>query len=172
MAGEFEDDATLDEGAAPAPPQKGKSKILIMGVPDVVILAAVAYFVVMKFVFPEMPESVEEEIMEEIEEAQPFGLAVGFDDLTVNIQEGRRTRYVVFSTYFEVADEATSTELTGRTVQVKDVLLNTIRSYSIDQLNNGLFIEDTLKSIVKEKVDALLVSGEIETVFFPSYVVD
>ena len=56
MAGEFDDDATLEEGPAPAPPKKGMPKIIIFGIPLLLVFGVLSYIIVVKFFLAEMPE--------------------------------------------------------------------------------------------------------------------
>ena len=65
MAGEFDDDATLEEGPAPAPPKKGMPKMIIFGIPILLIFGVISYIIVVRFFLSEMPEPVEEEIVQE-----------------------------------------------------------------------------------------------------------
>jgi flagellar basal body-associated protein FliL len=160
MPEELEPDEIMDEESPRPAPKKGKSKLLIFGVPIVLIQIVAAYFIVVKWFLPSYPEdSAAEETQQEEVQIPPdeFGFTWGYGDQTVTLWDGKRNRYVVVGLTFESQAEAVTTEvLPTREPQIKDIVRSTISSKSMEQLTNPRFQEDTLKAEILAKVNYIL----------------
>ena len=173
MPDDFEADDMMEDSPAPSKPKKGKSKLLVIGVPVVLIQLVAAYFLVQIFFKDDMPEKEEEVVIEKPVEKQAFGIEFLIPDMTINIPSSdRRARYMVADVGFECEDQAAVDELTVRLIQVKDLIIGTVMSKSLEQLSSNQFVEDTLKSELKEKINETLMNGTVRKVYFPSRIIN
>ena len=161
MPEDFEADEMMDEAPAKAKAKKGSSKLLIVGIPIVLISIVAAYFIVVGVLLPSMPEKdVEEKTEIKKVEKREFGEAFVIEDLTINIPtEEKRNRYWVGDFGFECENQKTVNELTLREVQIKDIIVGTIMTKKIEQLLNSNFVEDTLKAELRDRVNNVLTGG-------------
>jgi len=59
-----------------------------------------------------------------------------------------------------------------RSVQIKDIVIGTIMSKRLEQLLNNKFIEDTLKTELRDKVNAVLMGGSVLNVYLSERVIN
>lgn len=177
MPEELEADETMEETPSKKKVKKGKSKLLIIGVPVVLVQLVAAYFIVMWLLRPSMPEK--EKVEEPKTEAkkqkakEAFGLPYVIEKLTINIQsEDKRSRFLVGNIAFECKNEATLKEMTERDVQIKDIVIGTISSKKLTQLSDNTFIEDTLKAELRDKINDILMNGQVKSVFFSQRIIN
>jgi flagellar basal body-associated protein FliL len=160
MPEDLEPDEIMEEDSPRPAPKKGKSKLLIFGVPIVLIQIVAAYFIVVKFFLPSYPEGEEAEEQQAEEQQIPpdqFGFTWGYNDQTITLWDGKRNRYIVVGLTFETEKEPVATELLpSREPQILDIVRATISSKSMDQLTNPRFQEDTLKAEILAKVNYIL----------------
>ena len=173
MPEDFESDEVMNETPSPSKAKKGKSKLLVIGIPVILIQIVAAYFIVNLFLKPKMPEKTEEVVEEKkTVEKKDFGLPVIINDMTINIHtEERRARYFVATVGIECEDQAAFDEVTLRMVQVKDIIIGMVMSKSIDQLQSNEFVEDTLKYEIKDRINEVLMNGKILNIYFPSRII-
>ena len=173
MPEDFEADDMMEESPAPSKPKKGKSKLLVIGIPVVLIQLIAAYFLVNLFLKPEMPEKENVVEIEKPAEKTKFGVEFLITDMTINIPTTeRRTRYFVADVGFECETQAVADEITKRLIQIKDVVIGTVMSKSLEQLSSNQFVEDTLKIELREKINEKLMSGIVQNVYFPSRIIN
>lgn len=175
MPENVEPDQVMDEESPKPAPKKGGSKVLIMGVPVVLISIVAAYFVVVKFVLPKMPEPEKSAKQETQIQKKPnvFGFVWGYKDQTITLWDGRRSRYCVLGITFETDEELIVKEiLPPRESQIRDLIRATISMKTMEQLNNPLFQEDTLKSEILAKVNEILPEGKtVRRIFIDSFII-
>lgn len=90
-------------------------------------------------------------------------------EFLVNITSSSRINYIRASIVFELESEDLKEELDKRKPQLRDRIISTLRSQ-----NKSILEEaggDTIKEIIKEEVNDLLISGEIINVWFTELVV-
>ena len=173
MPEDFESDDVMEESPTPSKAKKGKSKLLVIGIPVVLIQLIAAYFLVTMVLKPEMPEKEEAAKIEKTVEKTKFGVEYLIPDMTINIPTTeRRTRYFVADIGFECENQAVADEITKRLIQVKDVVIGTVMSKTLEQLSSNQFVEDTLKGELKEKINEKLISGIVLNVYFPSRIIN
>lgn len=173
MPEDFEADEMMDEGPAKPVAKKGKSKLLIIGVPVVLIQLVAAYFIVMYFFKGDMPETKKEAVVEEVKkEKEEFGAPYLLEDLTINIpSEGRRSRYFVTDIGFECESEAVAAEMGEREMQIKDIIIGTIMTKKVEQLLSSKFVNDTLKLELRNKVNDVLMEGIVKSVYLSERII-
>lgn len=176
MPEDFEADEVMDETPAKAKAKKGKPMLLIVGIPVVLISIVAAYILVVGVFLPLMSEK---EVTSDTEtkkvEKREFGVVFSLEDLTINIPtEEKRNRYLVGVFSFECKEQKTVDALTERTVQIKDIVVRTVMSKKIEQLLNNDFIEDTLKTQLRDRVNDVLMEGEgrVREVYIPERVIN
>lgn len=183
MAEEFDDDM-MDEAPPSAPPKKGKSKLMVIGIPVIIIQLILAYIIVTQIFMTELSEkNVQEADVQNEEEEIPsetveFKLCYLVEDLTVLLFDGKRSKYLVTSVGFETGDQKIYDEMALRDSQIRDIISSTAGSKEIEQLYSVHFREDTLKQELKDKVNAALSSVEkndpnkrVRNIYFSQYVI-
>jgi flagellar basal body-associated protein FliL len=73
---------------------------------------------------------------------------------------------------FECEAQKTVDEMTTRVVQIKDIVIGTISSKKLAQLLNNTFIEDTLKTELRDKVNDILMNGQVKSVYFSQRIIN
>jgi flagellar FliL protein len=90
-------------------------------------------------------------------------------DFLVNITDSNNINYIRASIVFELENGDLREELEKRKAQLRDRIISTLRS------QNETILEepggDTIKKIIREEVNNLLISGKIENVWFTELVV-
>lgn len=173
MPEDIEADEVMEEAPVKAKAKKGKSKLLIIGIPVVLIQILVAYFLVNWLFLSSMPEK-ETKANTEIrpKKKKPFGVPFEIQDITINIPtEERRSRYFVTDVGFECENEATAGEMSSREFQIKDIIIGTIMSKKLEQLLSNEFIEETLKVELRDNVNDVLVKGSVESVYLSERII-
>ena len=174
MPEDFEADEVMDEKPAKAKAKKGKPMLLIVGIPVVLISIVAAYILVVGVFLPLMSEK---EVTSDTEtkkvEKREFKELFTIEDLTINIRtEEKRSRYLVTDIGFECENTKTSEEMTKREVQIKDIVIGTIMSKRLEQLLNNKFIEDTLKTELRDKVNAVIMEGSVLNVYLSERIIN
>ena len=140
-------------------------KMLIFIVLLVIIITGAASFTFFTyFSVSEGKENTEEK--QSIEDIRPT-YSVG--DFVVNITDNPQINFVKASIVFEIENEKMIEELKKRKAQLRDKIISTLRSQNETILNEPG--GETIKSIIKEKVNQLLISGQVKNVWFTELVV-
>jgi len=106
-------------------------------------------------------------------EKREFRELFTIEDLTINIpSEEKRSRYWVGDFSFDCENQKTVDALTERTVQIKDIVVRTVMSKKIEQLLNNDFIEDTLKTELRDKVNEVLMEGSVLSVYLSERIIN
>ena len=173
MPEDFEADEMMEEAPAKSVPKKGKSKLLILGIPIVLVQLIAAYFLVMYFFKEDMPEKEKVVEVKEVKEKEEFGIPYTISDMTINIPtDERRARYMVADFGFECESADVVTEMGIRDVQIRDIIIGIVSSAKIDQLMNNQFIQDTLKVDLRDRLNAILMKGSIKSVYLSQRVIN
>ena len=142
-------------------------KMLALIVVLVIIITGVASFTFFTYfsVSSNEDESQENKISS-VEDIRPT-YQVG--DFTVNIAENDRISFVRASVVFELESSEMTEELKKRKAQIRDRIISTLRAQNKEILEEPG--ADTIKGIVREKVNEILISGKITNVWFTELVV-
>ncbi|SFL78442.1 flagellar basal body-associated FliL family protein [Halanaerobium salsuginis] len=141
-------------------------KMLALIVVLVIVITGVASFTFFTYFSVSGDKDQEEKKVERVEDIRPTYNA---GDFTVNITENSRINFVRASIVFEIENEDLVEELDKRSSQIRDRIISTLRAQ-----NESILEEpgaDTIKEIVKTKINDLLISGEITNVWFTELVV-
>lgn len=141
-------------------------KMLILIVVLVVIITGVASFTFFTYFSVSSDEKNEENKITSVEDIRPTYKA---GDFTVNISNNSEISFVRASIVFELEDDEMIEELDKRSSQIRDRIISTLRAQNEEILEEPG--ADSIKKIVKDKVNELLISGRITNVWFTELVV-
>ncbi|ADO76710.1 flagellar basal body-associated FliL family protein [Halanaerobium praevalens] len=140
-------------------------KMLALIVVLVIIITGVASFTFFTY-FSVSNDEKEEKEVQSIEDIRPTYEAGSY---TVNISNNNRINFIRATIVFELEKSDLAKELDKRTSQIRDRVISTLRSQNQEILEEPG--SNTIKRIVKEKINELLISGEITNVWFTELVV-
>ncbi|MGM0548961.1 MAG: flagellar basal body-associated FliL family protein [Bacillota bacterium] len=140
-------------------------KMLALIVVLVIIITGVASFTFFTY-FSVSNDEKEEKEVQSIKDIRPTYEAGSY---TVNISNNNRINFIRATIVFELENSDLAEELDKRTSQVRDRVISTLRSQNQEILEEPG--SNTIKRIVKEKINELLISGEITNVWFTELVV-
>jgi len=140
-------------------------KMLALIVVLVIIITGVASFTFFTYFSVSSDDQNEEEV-QSVEDIRPT-YEVG--KFTVNISNNSQISFVRANIVFELENPELSEELDKRSSQIRDRIISTLRSQDEEILEEPG--SDTIKEIVRNKVNEILISGEITNVWFTELVV-
>ena len=140
-------------------------KMLALIVVLVIIITGVASFTFFTYFSVSSDDQNEEEV-QSVEDIRPT-YEVG--KFTVNISNNSQISFVRANIVFELENTELSEELDKRSSQIRDRIISTLRSQDEEILEEPG--SDTIKGIVRNKVNEILISGEITNVWFTELVV-
>lgn len=91
-------------------------------------------------------------------------------DMIVNPAGTNGLRFLLTTIGLEVTSEATVQELTRRTVQVHDDIINILTSKTLPELDD-VSARDSLKVEIKRSVNTDLTTGEVLNVYFSKFII-
>jgi len=131
----------------------------------VIIITGVASFTF----FTYFSVSGDEENREEVQSIEDIRPTYQVGDFTVNISNNNQISFVRASLVFELENAELAEELDKRSSQIRDRIISTLRGQNEEILEEPG--ADTIKEIVKEQVNQLLISGKVTNVWFTDLVV-
>jgi len=141
-------------------------KMLALIVVLVIIITGVASFTFFTYFSVSGDEENNENEIKSVEDIRPT-YSVG--NFTVNISNNNRISFVRASVVFELENSEMTEELDKRSSQIRDRIISTLRAQNQEILEEPG--ADTIKQIVKDKVNEILISGKITNVWFTELVV-
>ncbi len=100
----------------------------------------------------------------------PVGPMLPLDDFIVNILDAEGTRYLKVSMTLELLTPEGLAEVEGRKAQVRDTILLYLGSKTFDEIRD-LQGKLQLRADLIGKLNALLTTGKIKTIYFTDFVV-
>ncbi|PTV93817.1 flagellar FliL protein [Halanaerobium saccharolyticum] len=140
-------------------------KMLALIIVLVIIITGVASFTF----FTYFSVSSDEESKDEIQSVEDIRPTYNAGNYTVNISNNSQISFVRATIVFELENAELAEELDKRSSQIRDRVISTLRAQNEEILEEPG--SDTIKGIVKEKINELLISGEITNVWFTELVV-
>ncbi len=140
-------------------------KMLALIVVLVIIITGVASFTF----FTYFSVSSDEETGEEVQSVEDIRPTYDAGSYTVNISNNSQINFVRASIVFELEHTELAEELDKRSSQIRDRVISTLRAQNEEILEEPG--ADTIKRIVKDKINELLISGKITNVWFTELVV-
>lgn len=141
-------------------------KMLALIVVLVIIITGVASFTFFTYFSVSGDEENNENEITSVEDIRPT-YSVG--NFTVNISNNNQISFVRASVVFELENSEMTEELDKRSSQIRDRIISTLRAQNQEILEEPG--ADTIKQIVKDKVNEILISGRITNVWFTELVV-
>ncbi len=155
----------------------GKKKKIIIIVAVVLLLlliggGAAGYF----FIFKKKAEA-EKKVdpgldvpVPELNQKSDIGPMVNIDEFIVNIISEENNHYVKAALTFELDNEKVSEEVTKRMPQIRDSILLLVGNKTYDELQD-LQGKRQLKAELTSKINAILQSGSVRSIYFTDFVV-
>jgi flagellar FliL protein len=140
-------------------------KMLALIVVLVIIITGVASFAF----FTYFSVSSDEENQKKVGSVADIRPTYNAGSFTVNISNNNRINFIRASLVFEIENKELAEELDKRSSQIRDRIISTLRAQ-----NEQILVEpgaDSIKRIVKDKVNEILISGEVTNVWFTELVV-
>ncbi|TDO94469.1 flagellar FliL protein [Halanaerobium saccharolyticum] len=141
-------------------------KMLALIVVLVIIITGVASFTFFTYFSVSSDDKNNEKEITSIEDIRPTYNA---GDYTVNISNNNQINFVRASIVFELESTEMVKELDKRSAQIRDRIISTLRAQNEEILKEPG--ANTIKKIVKDKVNEILISGKITNVWFTELVV-
>lgn len=94
----------------------------------------------------------------------------GPQDFTVNLSDREQRRYLKATIALGYAEERMAEELEQRSVQIRDMIIKVLRSFSTEDVATGEGIA-RLRAELIENLNNLLTSGEIKEIYFTDLLV-
>ncbi len=169
-------DATVAPTAtAPAEAPKSESfnikKIVMIGVPIILVQVALLYFLFVKFIAPGMSTQshAKEEVSEESAVPEQSQVLV-IKDIIVNPAGTNGTRFLLTTVGLEIPTAELKVELEAKEVQTRDILNTILTSKGLDELTAPQFKEQLRKEIL-EKLNSTLTKGKIKNIYFSKFII-
>ncbi|PUU94681.1 MULTISPECIES: flagellar basal body-associated protein FliL [Halanaerobium] len=140
-------------------------KMLALIIVLVIIITGVASFTFFTYFSVSSDEDNKDEI-QSVEDIRPTYNAGSY---TVNISNNNQINFVRATLVFELENAELKKELEKRKPQIRDRVISTLRAQNKEILEEPG--SDTIKGIIKEKINGLLISGKITNVWFTELVV-
>jgi flagellar basal body-associated protein FliL len=177
-------EATVPEKGQPAGQDAGTKqgfpmkKMITIGIPVFLVQIVLIFFVIKMFIAPSSPAAPAGH-GEAAEPAKKSGGEHGegtvqtlfvVKDLIVNPAGTNGTRFLLTTVGFEVSSPDAQKELEGKEVQVRDVLNTVLTSKGLDELVD-VRQREALRTEIMEKINALLKSGSLSSVYFSKFII-
>ncbi len=166
-----------NEEAAPEENQEQEKKqgsntmkmILMIGLPIMVVQAGLAWFLISSFAQP--TKAVGEEKQETETEGDPGkpGILFEFKDVIINPAGTAGSRFLNATIVLEFTKSELQAEISEKSVQVRDALVNILVSKTILELD-GAQGRANIKQEIKEICNSILKKGKIRAVYLPSFI--
>jgi flagellar FliL protein len=167
--------------SAPAAPAAEPSKdafslkkILMIGIPIVLVQIVLIYFVFVKFIAPSMgggggqQHAAEAEPAADVKEEAAQVLVI--KDLIINPAGTNGTRFLLTTVGLEVPTAEIKAELEQKEIQTRDILNSVLTSKGLEELTIPQF-KETLRKEILEKVNANLKTGKVRNVYFSKFII-
>ncbi|MCL5030702.1 MAG: flagellar basal body-associated FliL family protein [Bacteroidetes bacterium] len=159
------------------------TKVLIFGIPIFIFQLIVVYFVTANILMKRLesrastpPNNTTNTTAVPVNQpvnTQPveYGKYIySIDDLIVNPADTDGKRLLLTSVGIDLGKLEMENDLKSREPMVKDVIISTLASKSIDQLDNTAY-RDTLKIEISSKLKKLIPSVSINNIYFSKYII-
>lgn len=168
----------ISPAAAPAAvPETSKEsmslqKILMIGIPIVLVQIVLMYFIFVKFIAPSMSpaQNAAAEQGPAGNTAEEASQVLVIKDLIINPAGTNGTRFLLTTVGLEVPSAEIKAELEQKEIQTRDILNTVLTSKGLDELTIPQF-KETLRKEIQEKLNANLRSGKISNVYFSKFII-
>jgi len=98
------------------------------------------------------------------------GTIESFEPMIVNVRGQRGVRYLKVTVGVEFTEKRLSSEIAIRKVQLTDILNTVLSSQPMDKIQDTNQRDD-IKREIRDKLNEVLINGQIKNVFFSDFVV-
>ena len=168
------------------PKEKSKFniKILLFGIPLFILQLIVVYFVTANFLLEKWnpknhpvktnitaeDTSNEENTDSEVSESEEGKYVYLVKDVIVNPAKTGGKRLLLTSIGFDLATKENEDAIKEKEIPVRDVIISTLSSKTIDQLNDYAY-KDSLKTEIAHNVKKLVPHIKVNKVYFSKYII-
>ena len=153
------------------------TKILIIGIPVFIIQLIVIYFITANILVKKIESNTLPNNNLKTTQAnnvKPASIDLGkfiytLDDIIINPADTDGKRLLLVSIGFDVPKVEIENDLKTRDAMLKDVVISTLSSKSIDQLDNSAY-RDTLKMEISGKLKKMIPEDAINNIYFSKYI--
>lgn len=92
------------------------------------------------------------------------------ENLVLNPAGSGGSRFLLLSVAMEGGSAAATTEMTARDAELRDIILTTLGSKTVDQLTD-IAVRDSIKTELVKVISARFGKGAVKRLFFPTFVV-
>ncbi len=158
-----------------APESGSKKKIIIIGVIVLFFLIAAIegglIFFLKRDPQPVKPADPGLEVpVPELNQSADIGPMINIDEFIVNIISAESNRYVKASLTLELTNEPAKDEVTKRMPQIRDSILLLVGNKTYEELQD-LQGKKQLKAELASKLNAILQTGNVKSIYFTDFVV-
>ncbi len=158
-----------------APDSKSNKKIIIIGVIVLLfLLIAIGgglFFFLKRDTQPVKPTDPGLEVpVPELNQSADIGPMININEFIVNIISAENNRYVKASLTLELTNEPTKDEVTKRMPQIRDSILLLVGNKTYEELQD-LQGKKQLKAELASKLNAILQTGNVKSIYFTDFVV-
>ena len=182
MADEEKKQEQPEENTEPAEIKKGSffnQKVILIGLPLFIIQLIAVYFITANFLLNKVegstPTGSGVKTESKNEKAGSNKIELGkyiflIEDVIVNPAGTEGKKLLLASIGFDLSSDAEQKELKSKEVLVKDVIVSTLSSKSLEQLSDSSY-RDKLKNEIGQKVINLIPDLKLNAVYFSKYII-
>ena len=145
-------------------------KILMIGIPIVLVQIVLIYFLFVKFIAPNAAQQATEEEKESAESPEEQTQVLVIKDIIVNPAGTNGTRFLLTTVGLEVPTAEIKQELEQREVQTRDILNTILTNKGLEELTIPQY-KETLRNEIIEKLNATLKKGKVRNVYFSKFII-
>lgn len=174
-----EEKAEAVEAAAPAGGGSGQKPILLiaMAVINMLIVAGVGFMLYSgkkkEAAEPKIEHVIkgehEAQEKEKTEEKEFVGKVIPLETFIVNLAGSKGRKVAKVNMELELKGEKVAEEIDKRKAQIRDIIIIILSSKTYEEVSNREG-KDSLRSEIKDTINAFLVQGKISNVFFTEFI--
>jgi flagellar protein FliL len=155
-------------------------KVLLIGLPLFIVQLVVVYFITANFLLNKVQGSVVRESTKTEENQKEKSADNGkpelgkyiylIEDIIVNPAGTEGKKLLLTSVGFDLATDAEQKELKSKEVLVKDVIVSTLSSKTLEQLSDSSY-RDTLKKEIGSRIKGLVPDIKLNAVYLSKYII-
>ncbi len=153
------------------------TKVLIIGIPVFIIQLIVIYFITANILVKKIESNTlpnNNLKTAQVNNVKPAIIDLGkfiytLDDIIINPADTDGKRLLLVSIGFDVPKVEMENDLKTRDAMIKDVVISTLSSKNIDQLDNSAY-RDTLKMEISSKLKKMIPEDTINNIYFSKYI--
>ena len=176
MAKDAQTTPQSEKNAAPVAATAAKEsfsmkKILMIGVPIVLVQLVLIYFIFVKFIAPTMGQQAQEEGKEVGNGGtEEVSQVLVIKDIIVNPAGTNGTRFLLTTVGLEVPTAEIKQELEQKEVQTRDILNTILTNKGLEELTTPHY-KETLRNEIIEKINSNLKKGKVSNVYFSKFII-